>query len=85
MKLVDTVANGTKKITTQITIGLFHLQMIILFTFLLAKGFRKLLLIIITRIFNSHVHRGYICKVSVHLVQKYFPYDCSTDSLSCSK
>ena len=29
--------------------------------------------------------RGYIRKVSVHLVQKYFPHDCSTDSISCSE
>ena len=24
-------------------------------------------------------------KVTVHLVQKYFQHDCSTDSISCSK
>ena len=32
--------------------------------------------------FNSPVCRGYIRKVSVNLVQKYFPHDCSTDSIS---
>ena len=36
-------------------------------------------------VFYSHVCRGYIRKVSVHLVQEYFPHDFSTDSLSCSK
>ena len=35
--------------------------------------------------FFSPVRRGYIRKVSVHLVQKYFLHDCSTDSTSCSK
>ena len=35
--------------------------------------------------FYSPVRRGCICKVSVHFVQKYFPHDCRTDSLSCSK
>ena len=36
-------------------------------------------------VFYSSVRRGYISKVSVHLVQKYFPHDCSIDSISCSK
>ena len=31
------------------------------------------------------MHRGYIRKVSVKLVPKYFSRDCSTDSISCSK
>ena len=35
--------------------------------------------------FLSRVRRGYIHKFSVHLVQKYFPHDYSTDSNSCSK
>ena len=35
--------------------------------------------------FNSPKCRAYKSKVSVHLVQKYFPHDCSTDSISCSK
>ena len=36
-------------------------------------------------VFNSPVRRRYIRKVSVHSVQKYFPHDCSTNSISCSK
>ena len=28
---------------------------------------------------------GYIRKASVHLVQKYFPHDFNTDSLSCTE
>ena len=32
---------------------------------------------------NSPVRMGYICKFSVHSVQTYFTYDCSTDSISC--
>ena len=35
--------------------------------------------------FYSLVCRGYIRKVSVQLVPKYFSRDCSTDSFSCSK
>ena len=35
--------------------------------------------------FYSPVLRGYIRKVSIHLVQKYFPHDCSTDSLFCRR
>ena len=31
------------------------------------------------------VHSGYIRKVSLHLVQKYVPHYCSTDSISCSE
>ena len=38
-----------------------------------------------TNIFYSPVRRGYIRKVSVHLVQNYFPHDFSTDSISCSE
>ena len=63
--------------------GLFHLQMRISFTFLLAQELCKFLLITRTRIFNSPVNRKYIRKVRVHLVQKYFPHDCSTYSISC--
>ena len=33
-------------------------------------------------VFYSSVRWGYICKVSVNLVQKYFPHNCSTDSIS---
>ena len=36
-------------------------------------------------VFNSLVHRGYIRKVSVQLVQIYFSRVCSTDSSSCSE
>ena len=64
---------------------LFHIQMIISFTFLLAKDIHKFLLLMITRSFYSPVCKGYIRKVSVHLVQRYFPHDYSTDSLSFSK
>ena len=35
--------------------------------------------------FYSPVRRGYIRKVIVHLVQKYFPHYCIPDSISCSK
>ena len=66
--------------------GLFQLQMRISFPFLLAKDLRKYLLIMRNySFFNSPVRKGYIRKVSVHLVQKYFPHDCSTNSLSCSE
>ena len=53
------------------------------FTFVRAKDLRTSLLITRPRIFYSPVHRGYIRKVSVHLVQEYFPHDCSTYSISC--
>ena len=36
-------------------------------------------------IFNSPVRTGYIRKVSIHLVQKYFPLDCNTDGISWSE
>ena len=36
-------------------------------------------------VFYSLVRRGYIRKVSVQLVPKYFSRDCSTDSISCSE
>ena len=62
-----------------------QLQMGFLFTFLCAKDLRTSLLITRTRSFYYPVRRGYIRKVSVHLVQTYFPYDCSTDSISYSK
>ena len=35
--------------------------------------------------FNSPVRRGYIHKVNLHLVQKYFPHNCSTDIISFSE
>ena len=74
-----------KYLNMELEIGLFQLQMIILFPFLLANDLRRFLLIMITRIFNSPLRRGYIHKVSVHVVQKYFPHDCSTDNISCNK
>ena len=55
------------------------------FPFLCAKDLRMSLLIMITRSFFSPVRGGYISKVSVHFVQNYFPRDCSTDNISCSK
>ena len=36
-------------------------------------------------VFYSLVRRGYILKVSVQLVQKYFSLVCSTDIISCGK
>ena len=36
-------------------------------------------------VFYSLVCRGYIRKVSVQLLPKYFSCDCSTDSISCSE
>ena len=36
-------------------------------------------------VFYSLVRRGYIRKVSVQLLPKYFSRDCSTDSISCSE
>ena len=36
-------------------------------------------------VFYSLVRKGYIHKVSVQLVPKYFSRDCSTDSISCSE
>ena len=36
-------------------------------------------------VFYSLVRRGYIRKVNVQLVPKYFSRDCSTDSISCSE
>ena len=55
------------------------------FTFLHANELCRFLLIMKNRGFYSHVRRGYIRKVSLHLVKKYFSHDCSTDSLSCSE
>ena len=55
------------------------------FPFLRANDLRLFLLNIRARSFYSLVLRGYICNVSVQLVPKYFPRDCSTDSFSCSK
>ena len=66
-------------------LGLFQLQMRISFPFVRAKKLRTSLLIMNTRTFYSPVRRRYIHKVSVYLVQKYFPYDCSTDNISCSE
>ena len=73
------------EINTSILPGLFQLQMRIPFPFLHTKDLRTSLLITRTRSFYSPICRGYIRKVSVHLVQKYFPHDCSTDSISCSE
>ena len=36
-------------------------------------------------VFYSLVRRGYMRKVSVQLIPRYFPCDCSTDSISCSE
>ena len=55
------------------------------FSFLRAKDLHTSLLIMRSHIFYSPVRRGSIRKVSVHLVQKYFPHDCNTDSISCSE
>ena len=55
------------------------------FPFLRAKDLRTYLLIMRTRSFYSHMHREYIRKVSVHLVQKQFPHDFSNDIISYSK
>ena len=52
--------------------GLFQLQMRILFPFLRSKDLRTSLLIMKNLSFYCHVHRGYIRKVSVHLVQNVF-------------
>ena len=51
-----------------------------------AKYVRMSTLIMTTHgFFNSPVCREYVRKVSVHLIQKYFPYDCRTDSFSFSE
>ena len=64
----------------------FQTQMIILFPFLRDNYLHTSLLIMRTRsFFYSPLCRGYIHKVSVHLVQKYFLHDFSTDSISCSE
>ena len=63
----------------------FQLQMGFSFPFLRANDLHSSLLNIRARIFHSLVRRGYIRKVSVQLVQKYFPRVCSTDSSSCSE
>ena len=55
------------------------------FPFLRANDLRLSLLNIRARSFYSLVRRGYIRKVSVQLVPKYFSHDFSTDSISCSK
>ena len=63
---------------------LFQLQMRISFPFLRAKDLRTYLLIMRTwSFFFSPVRRIYIRKISVHLVQKYFPHDCIFDSIFC--
>ena len=63
----------------------FQLQMGFSFPFLRANDLRLSLLIIRARNFYSIVRRGYIHKVSVQLVPKYFSRDCSTDSIPCSE
>ena len=55
------------------------------FPFLCANYLRLSLLIIRARSFYSLVRRGYIRKISVQFVPKYFSHDCSTDSISCSE
>ena len=63
----------------------FKLQMGFSFPFLRANDLCLSLLYIRARNFFSLVRRGYIRKVSVQLVPKYFSRDCSTDSISCSE
>ena len=70
---------------SDITGGLFQLRMKISFPFLLSTVLRRFLLITRPRSFYSPISRGYICTFKVHLLQKYFPHDFSTDSLSCRK
>ena len=73
-------------LVANIVVGLLQIQMRISFPFIYAKDLRRFLLIMRTRsFFYSPVRRGYIRKVIVHLVQKYFSHDFSTDSLSCSE
>ena len=55
------------------------------FPLLRANILRSSLLNIRARSFYSLVRRGYIRKVSVQLVHKYFSCVCSTDSISCSE
>ena len=66
-------------------VGLFQLQMRISFPFLRARDLRTYYWSWELVFFHSPVRRGYIRKVSVNLVQKYFLHDCSTDSISCSE
>ena len=61
---------------------LFQIQMRILFPFILAKDLRRFLLIVRTCIFLTLIYTGGTHKVSVHLIQKKLPNDCSTGSLS---
>ena len=63
----------------------FQLQMGFSFLFLRANNLCSYLFIMRTRSFYSLVRRGYIRKVSVQLVPKYFSHDCSTDIISCSE
>ena len=63
----------------------FQLQMGFSFPLLRAKNLHSSLLNIRAHSFYSLVRRGYIRKVSVQLVQKYFSRNCSTDSISCSE
>ena len=63
----------------------FQLHVGFSFPFLRANDLRSSLLNIRARSFNSLVHRRYIHKVSVQLVQTYFSRVCSTDGISCSE
>ena len=63
----------------------FQLQMGLSFPIIRANNLCSSLLNIRARSFYSLVCRGYIRKVSVQLVQKYFSRVCSTDSISCSE
>ena len=63
----------------------FQLHMGFSFPFLRANDLRSSSLIMRTHIFYSIVSSGYILKVSVQLVPKYFSRDCSSDSISCSE
>ena len=66
-------------------IELFKLHMRISFKFLCAKELHMSLLIMRTCSLYSLVRTGYIRKVSVQSIQKYFLHDCSTDIISCSE
>ena len=55
------------------------------FPFIRSNDLRSSLFNITARSFFSLVRRGYIHKVIVQLVPKYFSRNCSTDSISCSK
>ena len=63
----ETVEKYQEKIYS--SAGLFHIHMRILFPFLLAEDINRFLLLTRTPSFYSPLRRGYMRKVSVHLVQ----------------